>query len=574
MFDRLFDKIRNKWLLFGLSAGVTTVMLLLIFLLFLRPAFAGIFTKQGAQALANGQYEKAQNRYSLALWLNKRDEAAYEGSAKALMGSKDFTKAHQVLDLGIDRISGAESLYLCKAKVYTAQGQIAQSALFLDQIENSYIHKKLQDERPANLIFTPAQGTYSNTQKVTLQQRAGETIYYTLNGENPTTASAVYTQPITVSSTVTLTACAMSNNGLVSPILQITYTIENANESIDFTDPKMEKMVRTALDLPYGPLYAARLSTLTALSSDGIDGQIHSLKDLEYLPALDTLYLEGEFSIDDYTPLSALTNLTSLSLINCGLGDRDFGAVSACSKLTALTVRDNHITTLEPITSLVYLDYLDASQNNLTDCRAVEPLTLLTALDLSQNQLTDLAPLSALEGLTMLTLSQNQLTDLSPLTGLANLVNLSVAGNRPTNIKKLAVLEHLIWLDISECELTSLSVLNDFPALQVVAADDNKIASLSTFKKEVTELYLNRNPLVDFSPLQGQAGLTILEVAGTKINSIDFLAGHPALSILDVADTPITDATLLQTCPQLNLLVCGPTCNTQGLPAQVSIVRK
>jgi len=573
VFEGLFDKIKNKWILFGLSAAATLVVLLLVFLLFLRGPVSGIFANQGAKALANGQYEKAENRYYLALSLNKRNEGIYEGYAKALLGQRDYAGAHTLLDRGIEAIGGAEGLYLAKAKAYTAQGDPAEASRFLDGIENTYIHKKLQDQRPANLIFTPAQGRYGNTQKVTLQQRPGEVIYYTLNGQLPTTASAVYTEPITVSSTVTLTAISMNTAGMVSPILQITYEINNANEAIEFADSKLEKMVRLALDQPSGRLYAARLATVTALSNTDVDGQIQSLKDLEYLPGLTSLYLENEFSVDDYTPLAALPVLDSLTLVNCGLGDRDFAAVSACSKLTALTVRHNHITTLEPARRLTYLEYLDASQNRITDGEPLSVLSLLSYLDLSTNGLTDLSPLAGHNELGVLILSENQITDLSPLAGLPKLSQLALAGNKPTNIKKLAGLDSLISLDLSACGLTSLSVVNDFPALKVLVANDNQISSLSTFKKDVTELYLCRNPLVDFTPLQGRSELTILEAAGTQLDGVDFLAGHPNLTILDVSDTKVTDVSVLSTCPLLNLVVCDTDCKTQGLPDTVTLVQ-
>ena len=236
--NQLFSRIKNKWALFGISAGATLVLLLLIFLLFLRGPFSALFAKQGANAYQEGNYEKAVNRYSLALHLKKNKEEIYSGYADAMVGLKDYSRAQEILDQGIDRLGGAESLYLAKARTFTAQGKIGEAADFLDQIENSYINKKLQSERPANISFSPSQGRYSTAQKITLQQREGETIYYTLNGEDPTTASSVYTTPITVSSTSTLTALSVSTSGLVSPRLQLTYEIDNANESIEFTDQK------------------------------------------------------------------------------------------------------------------------------------------------------------------------------------------------------------------------------------------------------------------------------------------------------------------------------------------------
>ena len=59
----------------------------------------------------------------------------------------------------------------------------------------------------ATPTFSPAAGTYTSTQMVSISDStSGATIYYTTNGSTPTTASAVYSSAITVSETETLKA--------------------------------------------------------------------------------------------------------------------------------------------------------------------------------------------------------------------------------------------------------------------------------------------------------------------------------------------------------------------------------
>jgi hypothetical protein len=58
--------------------------------------------------------------------------------------------------------------------------------------------------------FTPAAGTYTSIQSVAIADSvAGASIYYTTNGTAPTTASTLYTGPITVSATQTISAIAI-----------------------------------------------------------------------------------------------------------------------------------------------------------------------------------------------------------------------------------------------------------------------------------------------------------------------------------------------------------------------------
>ena len=74
-------------------------------------------------------------------------------------------------------------------------------------------------------VFSPASGSYTTAQSVTISASAGATIYYTTNGTAPTTSSAVYSGPITVSSSETLEAIAAETGYANSAVATATYTI-------------------------------------------------------------------------------------------------------------------------------------------------------------------------------------------------------------------------------------------------------------------------------------------------------------------------------------------------------------
>ena len=74
--------------------------------------------------------------------------------------------------------------------------------------------------------FSPAAGTYTTSQSVTISDAtAGTTIYYTTNGTTPTTSSTMYTGAITVSATETLEAIAVETGYTNSPVATAAYTI-------------------------------------------------------------------------------------------------------------------------------------------------------------------------------------------------------------------------------------------------------------------------------------------------------------------------------------------------------------
>ena len=83
--------------------------------------------------------------------------------------------------------------------------------------------------RPAAPIFTPAGGTYSSAQSVSLRGPDGLTIYYTTDGRDPTTNSAAYTAPFTVKTTTTVKAVTIGTNGAVSDVASATYTIRSSS---------------------------------------------------------------------------------------------------------------------------------------------------------------------------------------------------------------------------------------------------------------------------------------------------------------------------------------------------------
>lgn len=78
----------------------------------------------------------------------------------------------------------------------------------------------------ATPTFSPAAGTYSSAQTVTISSAtSGATIYYTTDGTDPTTASTQYTSAIAVSSTQTVKAIAVKSGYVDSAIGSAAYTI-------------------------------------------------------------------------------------------------------------------------------------------------------------------------------------------------------------------------------------------------------------------------------------------------------------------------------------------------------------
>jgi hypothetical protein len=86
------------------------------------------------------------------------------------------------------------------------------------------------EEKASAPTFSLAAGTYTADQSVTINSgTAGAKIYYTLDGTAPTTSSAVYSGPLSISSTTTLKAIAVYQGIANSDVSTATYTINKSS---------------------------------------------------------------------------------------------------------------------------------------------------------------------------------------------------------------------------------------------------------------------------------------------------------------------------------------------------------
>jgi hypothetical protein len=83
--------------------------------------------------------------------------------------------------------------------------------------------------RLATPTFSAAAGTYASAQTVSIGAPSGATIYYTTNGQQPTTSSSKYTGPISVNSSEIVQAIAIESGATDSLVAVANYQIAPAN---------------------------------------------------------------------------------------------------------------------------------------------------------------------------------------------------------------------------------------------------------------------------------------------------------------------------------------------------------
>src|SRR5438094_149281 len=88
------------------------------------------------------------------------------------------------------------------------------------------------DTTPPTASASPAGGTYTSAQSVTLTASEPATIYYTTDGTTPTTSSAVYSSPISIGTSTTLKFFAKDTAGNIGIVVTKVYTIDTTPPTV------------------------------------------------------------------------------------------------------------------------------------------------------------------------------------------------------------------------------------------------------------------------------------------------------------------------------------------------------
>jgi len=146
----------------------------------------------------------------------------------------------------------------------------------------------------ATPTFSPAGGTYTSTQSVSISDStSGATIYYTTNGNTPTTSSTVYSGTISVSSTTTIKAIGAKNGDTTSGVASATYTINSGGGTT----------VATPTFSPAGGTYT---STQSVSISDSTSGATIYYTTNGNTPTTSSTVYSGAIAVSSTTTIEAI----------------------------------------------------------------------------------------------------------------------------------------------------------------------------------------------------------------------------------------------------------------------------
>lgn len=452
------------------------------------------FASLGASAMKDGKYARAVSRYEMAVKLDP-DNAEYVLSlADACIADGSYTKAERALVSSIKDVPSV-ALYTKLSSVYVAQDKLLDAQKMLDSITDPTMRGEIDTLRPAAPVFTPEPGEYDEYIDLTIESSSDLT-YYSLDEQFPSAASDAYTEPVALpAGTTQVSAIAVGEDGLVSPLTAGEYMIVGVIEEVVFVSPELEAYVRDTLFIP---------RTSKVMTDD-----IWKITEL-VLP-------------DDVTEYDDLIYFT---------------------KLKKLVIKDSPINTCIFLSRMPDMKVLDLSgcMISLEDMELIGGLTNLTDLNLSKCGLVNIASLANLKDIEYLDLSFNSISDINALSSLKYVKKLNLQSNAVSSLEALKNAGKLQELNISENDIPSLAPLADCSQLEKLVADDNDISDIGVVAKmpELATFCASRNKIFDASAVASCAALTHLELADNELSNIDMMASMPQLTYLDVSHNLIT----------------------------------
>ena len=346
----------------------------------------------------------------------------------------------------------------------------------------------------------------------------------------------------------------------------------------------------------------------------------HDLSKLEHFPNLEYLYMEGERMTDisalknypnlkglamfdfnslmDYSPLMSLTALEELTIHSKQMKTIDFikvmpnltyleiegsqiteiSALSACPELTTLTLVKNYsVSDYTPVGELVNLTDLTIHKDTHAVMPSLKKLTYLEQASFTNLWEEELPLITAASNIYSLYLENcyddNNLEALTalPLTSLS-LVDSSISGKQMLEPLTRLPLE---YLDLSESYMFgNMEEVFGIPTLQYLYLDkatgvidfdkvpynDNLIVLSMNGLRINPEAYnnterINLSSHYDF--FDHFPNLENLQLAGMKIDNIEFVENLPQLVYLDITNNNVTSLKPLENLSYFRKVLCG-----------------
>lgn len=447
--------------------------------------------------------------YNMAYNFSGHDENVAIELANQYESDGNFTKAEYTLTNAINTGATTE-LYSALCQTYVKQDKLLDAVNMLDSIKDPAIKAEMDALRPTAPIADYAAGYYSQYMDIHLTSTA-KSIYYTMDGTYPSTSGTSYEGGISLpTGETTIYAVSVDENGLVSPVTVLGYTITGIIEKVTFTDPAMEAAMRALIGADSDD--EVLTSQLWEITEFTVPEGVVNYGDLSLMPYLKTLTIHGQ-QIDSLSCLSTLATLETLDLTGSRFAPDELSVLASLPSLSKLTLAECGLSTIAGLANAQYLTYLDLSNNTIRNLEVLSPMTMLQEINLDHNAVTDLSALSSLGNLETLKVSYNSLTTLESISSCVKLSHLEADHN----------------------QLNTLRGIHNLPLISHLSVDYNALTGLERLEDctELVNLSVGSNEITDLAPLSKLTKLEVLDFSSNKVESLPAWPDGSALKTID-----------------------------------------
>lgn len=506
--------------------------------------------------LQGARFFDSQGNHSVAAWMYDQAYQQSKGNADIAIELSNrfkdvgnYTKAENALT-GAIADGGSAELYIALSKTYLEQDKLLDAVTMLDSITDPAVKEQLDAIRPAAPTVDTEPGFYNQYLPVTVSPGEGK-LYLTTDGQYPSIQDDPHQGVVTLESGEnTLYALTIGDNGLVSSLSIFGYTVGGVIEPVELKDPVVDSLVRSQLQVgAETTLFSNQLWEITELE---LPEGVNSFDDLSRLPYLQSLTVHGS-TADSLEGMQNLTQLTQLTMKGCKVSAVDLLVIASLPKLEKLTLSDCGLSSIENLSALRTLTYLDLSSNSIRDLSPLSFMSKILELDLSHNALDNLNALSSLSGLEKLNVSYNSLSSVVPLASCTGLKELNISNNTIPALTGIASLTSLTNLDASFNSVTDVQELTACTELTQLDLSSNAlkdITALSVLNK-LQHFSFNRNEVVTLPAWSTGCALVTIDGSYNKIKNISGLAGFAQLNIVMMDYNNISSVNALSSCRSL-----------------------
>ena len=506
--------------------------------------------------LKEARVNDARGNSALSAWFYKmayshsgNDEEVALELAGQYRSDGNYTKAEVSLTQAITAAPSA-SLYTALCKTYVEQDKLMDAVALLANVPDQAIRSQLETQRPTEPVPSQNPGFYNTYINVELRSSSG-TIYYTTDGEYPSIDSEPYTGPIKLPLGETVLYCiSVDDNGLVSPVSVLAYTVGGVVEPAVFMDADMEFAIRDALGLTRTEMLYT--NDLWALTEFTVPSQVYTLEDLSKLTHLESLTIPN-LPNGSLADLEGLTMLRELKLSGCRFAASELRVLEKLPSLQKLEISDCGLSTIADLENVTGLIYLDISNNTIRNLEPLAGMTNLQELYMQLNAITSLEVLTNMYDLEKLNISFNSVSSLAPLALCGKLSWLDASNNTISSVNGIAQLQFLTTLSLNYNLLSDVSPLGACIQLKELSFTNNTVYNISSL------VSLTNLEMLDFSynsvsalPAWPQnCALRVLQGAHNQVQSISVLGGMPNLTYVSMDYNNLSEINALANCPNL-----------------------